>query len=241
MMVVESPQREKQSGFEGSIAGLPLTDVIQLKGHNRFSGSISVEYRQRQGMIFFRDGEIIHAEQGGTVGEPALFEIIRWPGGRFAIQPKVTTTSRTIHQCISYLLLEAHRLMDEENAGLGLERNEGLAVTAKRRMSAIAERLLQIAGVTYAVLLKKDGTPVDDDSAEAMVLAGTGRDLSLLGNRLGEMLGLGGVKSVAVVQTKAEQQLLFEAKNHYISISVGKENSLAQVEADIRATFGSRK
>ncbi|MRR07871.1 MAG: DUF4388 domain-containing protein [Deltaproteobacteria bacterium] len=237
-MVADSPQREKQDGFEGSVAGLPLTDVIQLKGHNRFTGAIFVEFRQRQGMIFFRDGDIIHAEQGGTVGEQALYEILRWPGGRFAIQPKVTTTGRSIQQSISYLLLEAHRLMDEENAGL---RPTGDAAgTARRRMSVIAERLLQIAGVEYAVLLKGDGSPVEDESSEAKILADKGRELSRLGNRLGDLLGLGGVKSAAV-QAKAGQQLLFESKNHYISISVGKESSLSQVEADIRATFGSRK
>ena len=237
-MMAESTQREKTRGFEGSIAGLPLTDVIQLKGHNRFTGAILVEYRKRQGMIFFRDGEIIHAEQDGAVGEPALYEILRWPGGRFAIQSKVTTTGCSIQQSIGYLLLEAHRLMDEGNAGL---RPTGeYAGGAPRRMSVIAERILQIAGVEYAVLLKSDGTPVEDDSPEAKTLAGTGRDLALLGNRLGDLLGLGGVKSAAV-QSKEKQQLLFEAKNHYISISVGKESSLAQVESDIRAAFGTRK
>ncbi len=240
MMMPDRPQQTSIAGFEGSVAGLSLTDVIQLKGHNRFSGSISVEYNQRQGMIFFRDGEIIHAEQGGMVGEQALFEIIRWPGGRFAIQPKVTTTSRSIQQSISYLLLEAHRLMDEEKAGLGPARSDGNAASGKRGKSAIAERLLQIPGVAIAVLLKKDGTPVEDDSIEATVLAGTGRDLSLLGNRLGDLLGLGGVKSAAV-QAKTDQLLLFEAKNHYISIGVRGENSLAQVESDIRVTFGARK
>ncbi len=189
-------------------------------------------------MIFFRDGEIIHAEQGETAGEQALYEILRWPGGRFAIQPKVTTTGRSIQQSICYLLLEAHRIIDEENEGV---RPTGEGVVAPRpRTSVIAERLLQIAGVDYAVLFKKDGTPVDDESAAARVLAEKGRDLSRIGNRLGDLLGLGGVKSAAV-QTRGEQQLLFEAKNHYISIAVDKESSLAQVESDIRATFGSRK
>lgn len=230
--------REMISGFEGSVAGLPLTDVIQLKGHNRFTGAIFVEYRQRQGMIFFRDGEIIHAEQGGAVGESALYEIISWPGGRFAIQPKVTTTGRSIQQSIGYLLLEAHRLMDEESAGL---RPTGEATGGSaRRVSVIAQRLLQIAGVDYAVLLRKDGAPVDDESAEADALARRGKGLSCLGNRLGELLGLGGVKSVAV-HASAGKHLLFESKNHYISLAVAKESSLAQVEADIRAAFGSRK
>lgn len=237
-MMLDKTVHHTVDGFEGSVAGLPLTDVIQLKGHNRFTGAIFVEYRQRQGMIFFRDGEIIHAERGGAVGESALYEIIRWPGGRFAIQPKVSTTGRSISQCIGYLLLEAHRLMDEENAGV---RPAVEAIgAAPRRMSVIAERLLQIAGVDYAVLLRKEGTPVDDESTEADALARRGKDLSCLGNRLGDLLGLGGVKSAAV-HSSAGKHLLFESKNHYISLAVGKESSLAQVESDIRATFGSRK
>lgn len=241
-MTAETAQREKINGFEGSVAGLPLTDVIQLKGQNRFSGCICVEYRERQGMIFFRDGEIIHAEQDGRSGELALYEIIRWPGGRFSIQPKVTTTSRTIQQSISYLLLEAHRLMDEEQAGLLPPTGSGEAAvaTVRRRMSPIAERLLQIAGVSYAVLLKRDGTMVEDESFEAEALAGRGVALAGIGNRLGSLFGLGETRSAAV-HGKGSQLLLFEAKNHYISIAVKAESPLAQVEADIRAAFAARK
>lgn len=237
-MMLDKSVQNTINGFEGSIAGLPLSDVIQLKGHNRFSGAISVEFRKRKGMIFFRDGDIIHAEQDGASGEDALYEILRWPGGRFAIQPKVTTTVRSIQQCVSYLLIEAHRIMDEENAGM---RPKVAADGGEhRKMSVIAERLLQIAGVEYAVLLKKDGTPVEDESADAKALAAKGCCLSGLGNRLGDIFGLGGVKSAAVY-AKGEQQLLFDAKNHYISISVEQESSLTQVESDIRASFGSRK
>jgi predicted regulator of Ras-like GTPase activity (Roadblock/LC7/MglB family) len=238
-MMADAQQREKINGFEGAVAGLPLTDVIQLKGHNRFSGCISVEYRDRQGMAFFRDGEIIHAEQGGQIGEQALYEIIRWPGGRFTIQPKVTTTSRTIRQPIAYLLLEAHRLMDEGRAGLAPSGDAAVA-TVQRRMSAIAERLLQIAGVAYAVLLRKEGTPVEDDSFEAEALAGKGVALAGIGNRLGALFGLGEVKSAAV-HARSSQLLLFEAKNHYISIAVRGESTLSQVEAEIRNAFATRK
>ncbi|HSR36943.1 MAG TPA: DUF4388 domain-containing protein, partial [Desulfurivibrionaceae bacterium] len=71
------------SGFQGEIAGLSLADVIQLKGHNKYSGCITVEYRSKQGAIYFVDGDIIHAEQGGHSGEDAIYEILKWPGGTF--------------------------------------------------------------------------------------------------------------------------------------------------------------
>ncbi|HML79990.1 DUF4388 domain-containing protein [Geobacter sulfurreducens] len=243
--MAEALQRENPSGFEGSVAGLPLTDVIQLKGQNRFSGCIAVEYRERQGMIFFRDGDIIHAEQGKLMGEMALYEIIRWPGGRFNIQPKVTTTSRTIQQSISFLLLEAHRLIDEEQAAVradeGTRREEAAAPAAvQNRMSAVAERIVKIAGVSYAVLMKKDGTPLEDDSFEAEVLSAKGMGLAGIGSRLGELFGLDEVKSAAV-HARGKQILLFEAKNHYVSIAVRGDSSLAHVENEIRSTFAGRK
>jgi len=240
-MTPDSLPRDRLSGFEGSIAGLPLTDVIQLKGHNRFSGCIVIEYQQRQGMIFFRDGEIIHAEQEGKTGELALFEILRWPGGRFTIQSKVTTTSRSIQQSIGFLLLEAHRLMDEDRAGGGhFTESSDATVTVRRRMSPVAERLLQITGVSYAVLMKPDGTPIEDDSFEAEALAGKGVVLASLGARLGSLLGLGGIRSAAV-HAKSSQILLFEAKSHFISLAIRGESSLSQVEADIRAAFAAKK
>lgn len=241
--MAETLQKEQVSGFEGSVAGLPLTDVIQLKGQNRFSGCIAVEYLQKQGMVFFRDGEIIHAEQGKKTGELAFYEIIRWPGGRFNIQPKVTTTSRTIQQSVTYLLLEAHRLMDEEQAGIRPEEGEGESeegVGTKRKAGNIADRLLQIAGVAYAVLMRKDGSPVEDSGFEAEALAGKGGRLAGIGNRLGELFGVGEVKSAAM-HARTNQILLFEAKNHYVSIAVRGENQLAQVEADIRTTFAPKK
>lgn len=241
-MIAESQSRENVSGFEGAVAGLPLTDVIQLKGQNRFSGCISVEYLHKQGMIFFRDGEIIHAEQGGMTGNRALYEIVCWPGGRFAIQPKVTTTGRTIQQSISYLLLEAHRLLDEARAGIvpSADPEDDAGKNGQRRMSKIAERLLQIAGVAYAVLMKNDGAPLEDDSFEAEALAGKGLGVAAAGNHLGEAFGLGALKSAAV-QAKATQLLVFEAKGHYISIAVRAESPLAQVEADIRSAFAAKK
>ena len=79
-MVAEEFQREVPAGFEGAVAGLTLPDVIQMNALNRFSGCISVHFGQHAGLIFFRDGEIIHAEQGEKTGEDAFYEILQWPG-----------------------------------------------------------------------------------------------------------------------------------------------------------------
>jgi len=243
-MTAEANQKAGPSGFEGAVAGFTLPDVIQLKGLNRFSGSLVVEFGRQEGVIFFRDGEIIHAEQGGKAGEAAFYEILRWPGGKFHFQPKVTTTSSTIKQGIQYLLLEAHRLMDEQQAS----RPARVAPTTEptvvqkgdRPMSDIAARLMAIPGVAYAVLLGKDGAPVGDGSFEAEVLAAQGVYLGLTGNQLGRLFDLGDTRSAAV-HGKNHHLLVFEAKQHYLSVAVNSDCQLGGVEAEIRTALAPKK
>ena len=103
-------------GFEGELSRLDLSDLVQLKANNRFSGCVAVAYGQSRGLLFFRDGEIIHAEHEGKVGEEAFCCIVGWPGGRFDVQPNVATTRSTIQKSWQHLLLDAHRLLDERRA-----------------------------------------------------------------------------------------------------------------------------
>jgi predicted regulator of Ras-like GTPase activity (Roadblock/LC7/MglB family) len=225
------------SGFKGAVAGLSLTDVIQLKGHNKYTGAISVEYGESEGIIYFVDGEIIHAEQGGESGEQAIYQIIKWPGGTFNLQPELTSNVCTIHYRTDFLLLEALRRMDEENAGAsGKKSDSSPAVTPRRTMSKIAARLQEINNITYAVLLDKQGTPVQDSSIEAVALAAKGLFLAKAGSGIGELMGLGDTKAAAV-HTKNYHLLLYDSKQHFLSIAVKPECSLDNVEAEIKSVL----
>ncbi|KAB0671482.1 DUF4388 domain-containing protein [Oryzomonas sagensis] len=225
------------NGFQGSVAGLSLTDVIQLKGHNKYTGCITVEYGEQKGAIYFADGEIIHAELGAESGEEAIYRIIKWPGGTFNIRPEMTSNVCTIHYRTDFLLLEALRRMDEENAGAPESSGESApAVAPRRTMSKVAARLQDIEAVTYAVLLDKDGNPLQDNSIEAVALAAKGLFLATAGNRFGELMGLGEIKAAAV-QTKQYHLLMYDSKQHYLSIAVKPESNLDGVEREIKAVL----
>lgn len=224
------------TGFKGAVAGLSLTDVIQLKGHNKYTGAISVEYGDSQGVIYFVDGEIIHAEQGVESGEQAIYQIIKWPGGTFNIHPEMTSNVCTIHYRTDFLLLEALRRMDEENAGAAPNKSAGPSVTPRRTMSKIAARLQEINHITYAVLLDKQGAPVQDSSIEAVALAEKGVFLARTGAAIGELMGLGEIKAAAV-HTANYHLLLYDSKQHYLSIAVKPDCNLDAVEAEIKAAF----
>lgn len=224
------------SGFKGAVDGLSLTDVIQLKGHSKYTGAIAVEYGDNQGVIYFVDGEIIHAEQGDDSGEQAIYEIIKWPGGTFDIIPEMTSNVCTIHYRTDFLLMEALRRLDEENAGVTANKSSGPSVTSRRTMSKIAARLQEIDSITYAVLLDKQGLPIQDSSIEAEALAAKGFFLANTGNLFGDLMGLGEIKAAAV-HTSNYDLLMYDSKQHYLSIAVKPDCNLDSVENEIKAAF----
>lgn len=226
------------NGFQGAVAGLSLTDVIQLKGHNKYTGCITVIYGNSEGVIYFADGEIIHAVQGNETGEEAIYQIIKWPGGSFNIHPEMTSNVCTIHYRTDFLLMEALRRLDEERAGGGTDPGAGVgpSVTPRRTMSKVAARLQEINGVTYAVLLDKEGIPLQDTSIEATSLATKGLFLATTGNKLGELMGLGDIKAAAV-HTREFHLLMYDSKQHYLSIAVKPEFNLEHVEGEIKSAL----
>lgn len=232
-----SPNDSARRAAEGEIVGLGLSDVIQINHHNRFSGCIAIESTAGHGLLFFRDGEIIHAEQGGRTGEDAFCDILEWPPGKFRLQPNVTTTRSTIQKSAQHLLLDAHRMLDERRAG-----RTPSAVPAKAaapasrqpmRASEVIERLRKIPGVHHAALHGKDGARVGDDSYEAEVLGGQAIFLSMIGNQLGTVFQAGAILS-ASVQGARKHFLLFSTKSHFLSVLVDGEVQPGPIEAEIR-------
>lgn len=224
----------------GEIVGLGLTDVIQINHHNRFSGCIAIESTSGNALLFFRDGEIIHAEQGNRSGEEALYEVLGWPPGKFRLQPNVTTTRSTIQKSAQHLLLDAHRIMDERRAGRTAE--PAPAPAAPRppmRSSEVLEKLRRIPGVAYAALHGKDGSQVGDDSYEAEVLGGQAIFLSMMGNQLGGIFQAGTVLSAAVHGAN-KHLLLFATKSHFLSVLVNGDVQAGAVETEVRRILSGR-
>ncbi len=236
----KEPLQNVAEGFEGEVAGFELSDIIQVKAQNRFSGCIDVAYEERRGLVFLRDGEIIHAEQGDIVGEEAFYAILAWPGGRFSLQPNVATTRSTIRKGCQHLLLEAHRLIDERKVG---RRNEPppSPTAAPRPLPTVVlmEKVRAIPGVARAVLQGKDGSRIEDDGYEEEVLAGQALYLAMIGRQLGATFQAGEVHSAVVHGTK-HHLLLFAAKSHLLCVLVDGEAQLGNVEAEVRKMLTRR-
>lgn len=235
-----SPDENHDSETTGEIVGLSLTDVIQINHHNRFSGCIAIESTAGNGLLFFRDGEIIHAEQGSRSGEEAFYDVLEWPPGKFRLQPNVTTTRSTIQKSAQHLVLDAHRVLDERRAGRTQQQPPPAAAPrAPMRSSEVLAKLRRIPGVHYAALHGKDGSQVGDDSYEAEVLGGQAIFLSMMGNQLGTIFQAGAILSAAVHGAN-RHLLLFATKSHFLSVVVNGDVQAGAVETEVRKVLSGR-
>ncbi|RMF69858.1 MAG: response regulator [Calditrichaeota bacterium] len=96
-----------QAGFEGSVQHAGIRELVELNCFSRKDSTLWVSRRQESGAIYFRNGDVVHAECGELVGERAFYNILNWDGGRFKIRPGSASIKRTIrrdwrsllHQC----------------------------------------------------------------------------------------------------------------------------------------------
>jgi predicted regulator of Ras-like GTPase activity (Roadblock/LC7/MglB family) len=233
-------ERSKSSaeGFEGEFTRLGLADVIQLNAQNRFSGCIDVDCEGRRGLIFLRDGEIVHAEHGGLIGEAAFYEIVSWPGGRFSLQENVATTRSTIKKACSFLILEAHRLIDERRAGHPPEPAAPAATAKPTSSGQLLEKLRAISGVVYAVLQGKDGRRIGDDTYQAEEVAGQAQYLAMAAKQLSATLKAGDVLA-AVAEGTTNHLVLLVAKSHSVAALLDGDAKVGAVEVEIRKTLAA--
>ncbi len=68
---------------------------------------------QHTGMIYLKDGNIIHAELDEIKGEEAVYELAIWNDGEFNFEPDVEPATRTVSKSNTNLLMEAARRLDE--------------------------------------------------------------------------------------------------------------------------------
>lgn len=105
-------RQELSQGFSGTIDGLRLTDLVQTACLSQLSHMLRVESAVGAGRIFFRSGQVFHAETEGKRGEEAFCHILLWENGCFEAYPEDVPSDMeaSIKRTWEYLLIEVLRL-----------------------------------------------------------------------------------------------------------------------------------
>ncbi|MDR3090552.1 MAG: response regulator [Desulfobulbaceae bacterium] len=105
--IVEEFFNPDKQGFQGTISGIDLIDIVQFNGMSRATVALKVTTGDSAGMIFFKDGQVVHAICDQTSGEAAFFTILGFHGGNLKNIKGVETPVVTITKSLELLLLEA--------------------------------------------------------------------------------------------------------------------------------------
>jgi CheY-like chemotaxis protein len=105
-----------KKGFVGQVSDLQLTDIIQLSCLGKMKTALSVSKDDQEGVIYFQEGEIVHAECGGQTGEEALYTLLAWEGGDFTTLSGAEPLEKSIDRPWQELLIEGMRRKDDEDS-----------------------------------------------------------------------------------------------------------------------------
>ncbi len=99
--------------FQGSLAELPLPDILQLVAVSGKTGRFTIKNERDTGEIYLSNGQIVHAVLGAMEGEEAVYELAIWADGDFVFAPSEESVPTTISKSNTSLLMEAARRIDE--------------------------------------------------------------------------------------------------------------------------------
>jgi predicted regulator of Ras-like GTPase activity (Roadblock/LC7/MglB family) len=225
-------------GFEGEVAGMGLTDVLQVNARNRFSGCVRIQNGASLGVVFFRDGAIVHAEQGAKIGEEAFIDILQWQQGRLSVELNVVAARRTIEKGCEHLILDSHRILDERRAGRERARPAPPPLPAGGPdPGSVVELVRSIPGVDEAVVITGQGQSLGDQGYASELLAGQVAYLAMLGAEFGALFQGGEVRSASVEGTDRHMLLYASKSHHTLGVFARPDVQVGAVDAAVRAAL----
>ena len=117
VVVKKQPTAHQGSTMTGSIAEIPLPDLLQLFSASKKSGVLIVGTEEDEGKVFLEEGRIVFAVVNDDESVPpdkAFYRILVWREGTFDLLPaEEREFPATIQMSIEGLLMEGMRQLDE--------------------------------------------------------------------------------------------------------------------------------
>jgi CheY-like chemotaxis protein/predicted regulator of Ras-like GTPase activity (Roadblock/LC7/MglB family) len=156
--------------LEGNLQMMSLASIVQINCEERNQAQLVLNHLGQDGTIFFKDGEMVHAESGGLTGEDAIYSMLGWESGSFQLKMGLEPNQRTINKPWSGVLLEGMRRIDESTAGWSQDWDEDDSATPEEQqpdhlLERIVKALSNIRDVASAVIFSFDGTLLAQDKS----------------------------------------------------------------------------
>jgi CheY-like chemotaxis protein/predicted regulator of Ras-like GTPase activity (Roadblock/LC7/MglB family) len=156
-LILEAIQEKK--GFKGTITDFHLSDLIQMNCLGRMTSALYVMRDENSGVIYFQEGNLIHAECDGLEGEEAVYEMLLWEGGSFSTKRGKKAPRETIIKGWQSILLEAMQRFDESKPDHTLEVTQNQDIVMAKTIQ-ILNKITSVKGVFLVSVFDPEGFPI---------------------------------------------------------------------------------
>jgi predicted regulator of Ras-like GTPase activity (Roadblock/LC7/MglB family) len=151
--------------MHGNLKDMTVVDLVQQACQDRKMAKLAIQHRGESGVLYFKDGNIVHSELGGKFGEEVFYQLMDWEDGEFNLDVGVASPQTSITQPWSTLLLEAARRQDEKfnhkNQTIPSKENKPMATSGKKKSEilsdAIKDLLEESTDIEGAAIVGTDG------------------------------------------------------------------------------------
>lgn len=237
--------------FKGTVAGVGLTDVIQIKALSGINSALRVKDGEQQGVIYFENGQVIHAICDDMEGVEAFYQIMEFTGGVLDSINVTNLPPQTITVPVEALLIEGMRRLDEKLSAQAdeessvveessVEGSEEDNVKKEDDMADLKEVLTEftnIPGVNTACLVGRDGflldsiaiSGIDTEMIGAIASSGFGASESM-----GTQLGKGAMSMSMIEYNEGPVMLSPIGADAFLVVVAEKDANLGMIRLKIK-------
>ncbi|MGH2583010.1 MAG: DUF4388 domain-containing protein [Anaerolineales bacterium] len=99
--------------MKGSLQDMAVADLIQLTCQDRKAVHVELRSGGQKAALFFKNGNLVHAQLDDLNGEDAVYKLLGWNEGSFELKQDVEPPDVSITREWTSLLLEGARRIDE--------------------------------------------------------------------------------------------------------------------------------
>jgi predicted regulator of Ras-like GTPase activity (Roadblock/LC7/MglB family) len=99
--------------LQGNIHDMSVADLIQHNCTERKKAKLIINHEGSEAALYFKEGNVVHANLGKEEGEEVVYRILAWEEGTFSVISDVETPKLSIKRSWSGLLMEGAKRLDE--------------------------------------------------------------------------------------------------------------------------------